>query len=107
MWRLWGEDEAMAKSGFARIALKVVPGASRSGVVGWLGDSLKVRVAAPAEGGRANAAVIELLAAVLDVPRQSVTIAAGSSSPRKIVEISAMSEAEARRRLQRAASPQD
>ncbi|MEJ2531417.1 MAG: DUF167 domain-containing protein [Halioglobus sp.] len=92
----------MPQPGPARIALKVVPGASSNGVAGWLGESLKIRVTAPAESGKANAAVIKLLAALLGVPRQSVSIAAGGSSPRKIVEISVLSEAEVRKRLQKA-----
>lgn len=43
------------------VRLKVVPGASRSGLAGVLGDRLKVRVAAPPEGGKANRAVEELI----------------------------------------------
>jgi uncharacterized protein YggU (UPF0235/DUF167 family) len=45
-----------------RLILKVVPGSSREEIVGWLGDSLKVKVKAPPETGRANEAVIALLA---------------------------------------------
>ncbi len=40
-----------------RLSLKVVPGSSRDEIVGWLGDSLKVKVKAPPEKGRANEAV--------------------------------------------------
>lgn len=43
------------------LRLKVVPGARHSAIVGLLGDRLKVRVAAPPEGGKANRAVCELL----------------------------------------------
>lgn len=70
-----------------RIPVKVVPGASRDGISGWLGDSLKLRVTAPPEGGKANKAVIQLLSAALDVPRSSVSIVSGTSSARKIVEV--------------------
>ena len=42
------------------LEVKVVPGASRSEVTGWLGDSLKIRVAAPPERGKANAAVVRM-----------------------------------------------
>lgn len=82
-----------------RLKIKVVPGASRDGLAGWLGDALKVRVSAPAEAGKANAAVEALLAAALGVPRSSVRIVRGGSSPRKEVEIDALPEAEVLRRL--------
>ncbi|MEQ9560930.1 MAG: DUF167 domain-containing protein, partial [Woeseiaceae bacterium] len=77
----------------------VVPGASRSGIAGWLGDALRVRVTAPAERGKANAAVEALLREVLDLPSGSVRIIAGGSSPRKTVEIIGLSEVEIRKRL--------
>ena len=85
----------------ARLSLKVVPGASRGGIAGWLGDRLKVRVTSPAESGRANVAVRALLAEALDVPKSSVAIIAGSASPRKIVEVRSLSESELRARLSR------
>ncbi len=84
-----------------RLSLKVVPGASSAGIAGWLGDSLKVRVTAPAESGRANAAVRKLLAAALEVPESSVEIVAGAAGPRKVVEIRGLSETEAADRLPR------
>jgi uncharacterized protein (TIGR00251 family) len=43
------------------LRLKVVPGASRSTLAGTLGDRLKVRIAAPPEGGKANKAVLALI----------------------------------------------
>jgi uncharacterized protein (TIGR00251 family) len=43
------------------LRLKVVPGASRSQLAGVLGDRLKLRIAAPPEAGKANAAVLALL----------------------------------------------
>lgn len=70
-----------------RIALKVVPGSTREGVAGWLGEALKVRVRAPAEGGRANAAVVRVVASALDLPLDAVRIQAGGTSPRKTLEI--------------------
>jgi len=85
-----------------RLAVKVVPGASRDGIAGWLGDTLKVRVTAPAEQGKANAAVEALLAGALGVSRHCVRIASGTASPRKVVEIAGLDEAEVRSRLERA-----
>lgn len=85
----------------ARLAIKVVPGASREGVAGWLGDALKIRVAAPPERGRANAAIERVLAEALGVAPESVRIVAGATSARKTVEIKGVAEAEVRARLAR------
>lgn len=82
-----------------RIPLKVVPGSTREGVAGWLGDALKVRVRAPAEAGRANAAVVEVVARALGLPVQAVRIASGTSSPKKTLEIDGLDLATLRARI--------
>lgn len=64
------------------LRLKVVPGSSRACVAGPLGDRLKVRVAQPPEGGRANAAVEELLERLTGRPCR---IASGHAAPLKLV----------------------
>ncbi len=71
----------------AIIQVKVVPGASRSEVAGALGDRLKVRVAAPAESGRANKALCALLARHLGVKPRDVTIEDGHGSALKTIRI--------------------
>ncbi len=70
-----------------RLSIKVVPGASRDEISGWLGDRLKIRVKAPAESGKANTAVIKLLASALKISRRDITIISGGASPRKTIEI--------------------
>ncbi len=82
-----------------RVAVKVVPKASRDGVAGWLGDALKVCVTAPPERGKANAAVERVVADALGVPRDRVRVIAGHASPRKVVEIDGVEEADVRARL--------
>lgn len=67
------------------LTLRVQPGAARSAVVGPHGEALKVRVAAPAADGKANAELVRFLAAHLGVPRRRVEIAAGHSSRTKTV----------------------
>jgi len=81
------------------LEVKVVPGASRSGISGWLGAALKVRVAAPAERGKANAALVETLADALGLPPSRVRVVRGAASPRKLVEIDGLSPEEVRARL--------
>jgi uncharacterized protein (TIGR00251 family) len=84
-----------------RLTVKVTPGSSRDGVVGWLGDAVKVAVREPAERGRANAAVERVLAIALGVPAGSVRIAAGGTSPRKVVVVDGLPADEVHRRLGR------
>ena len=90
-----------------RLPVKVVPGSSRDAIAGWLGETLKVRVSAPAERGKANAAVEAILAEALGVSKNSARVIRGKTSSRKIVEIVGRSESEVRGRLRsRAASLQ-
>ena len=67
--------------------LHVQPGAARSEFAGKHGERLKVRIAAPAVDDKANAALIQFLAAHYGVPRRNVRIVAGLKSRRKRVEI--------------------
>jgi len=83
----------------ARVNVRVQPGARRSEVVGWRGDTLRLRVQAPALEGRANAAVVELLANVLDVSRSRVWIERGETSHEKVLGVEGLDEVEVRRRL--------
>lgn len=85
--------------GPVRLPLKVVPGAAREEISGWLGGALKVRVTAPPERGRANEAACVLLERALGLPRGGVRIAAGRSSARKVAEIRGLTEAEIRERV--------
>ena len=63
------------------------PGAQRTGVVGLHGGALKVKVAAPAEGGRANAALVRFVAADLGLRREDVELVSGATSRRKRLRI--------------------
>lgn len=69
------------------LLVKVVPGAKREAIVGPLGDRLKVRVSAPPEGGKANAAVCALVAGALDVKPGAVRVVQGHANPEKTLEI--------------------
>lgn len=73
--------------------LKVVPGSSRDAIVGMLGDRLKVKVAAAAEAGRANAAVCELLGCELGLKARDVEIVSGHTSPEKTIRVKGLDAA--------------
>lgn len=85
----------------ARISVTVSPGAARTELVGKHGDGWRARIAAPPERGRANDALIELLADALAVPRSSVRVVSGRAAKKKVVEVDGLTTAEAERRLAR------
>jgi uncharacterized protein YggU (UPF0235/DUF167 family) len=62
-----------------------------------------VRVAAPPEGGRANDAVVRLLAETLALPREAVTLVSGHGARDKIVELAGVGPEQIERRLSSAA----
>ncbi len=75
------------RDGGVRFSVRVQPRASRNEIVGLHGDALKVRLSAPPVDGAANAALVELLADALGVPRRAVRIVAGETSRGKVVEV--------------------
>ena len=81
------------------VRVKVVPGSSRDVMAGMLGDRIKVRVAAPPEQGRANEAVIRLLAETIGVPKGGVRLISGASRPMKTFLIEGMDPASVAKRL--------
>lgn len=82
-----------------RIGVKVVPNSSRDEIVGPLGDRLKIKVAAPPEGGRANRAVCRLMAAAAGVPERAVTVVAGQGRAEKTLRVEGRSAADLGARL--------
>ena len=83
-----------------RLRLRVSPGAGRAEIVGRHGEAWKVRVTAPPERGRANQAVVRLLAERLAIPPSGLKVVSGLSSRDKVVELRGLDAAEAERRLE-------
>ena len=81
------------------LALKAIPNAPRNEIAGWLGETLKVKVHAPALEGRANEELCEFLAGQLQLPRRAVTVARGGKSRQKLVRIDGLTLAEVQARL--------
>lgn len=73
--------------GGVTIRIKAVPGAKREQIAGVLGDRLKVKVAQPPEGGKANAAICALLARTLGVKASAVSVVSGAASAEKVVRV--------------------
>ena len=87
MWQVREHD------GTVIFDILVQPRASRARLGPVHDDRLKVAVTAPPVDGEANAAVIELLARQLGVPRGAIEIAAGQTGRRKTVRVRGVSRA--------------
>ncbi len=83
----------------AALKLRIVPNARRDEVVGEYGDAVKIKVAAPAVEGKANAALLEFIAGCLGVPARTVSLVAGEKSRDKLIAVGGMDPQEARQRL--------
>jgi uncharacterized protein (TIGR00251 family) len=83
----------------ALIKLKVVPGAKQDRVVGAYGDAIKIQVSAPPEGGKANVAVLRVLAEALGIKVQQIELVSGHTQARKVVRIDGFDEQSIQSRL--------
>jgi uncharacterized protein len=83
----------------ARITVRLTPRAGRDAIQGWDGDELRVRVARPPVDGRANAALIKLLAKALGVAPSRCEIVSGATARTKVIEIEGISLDEAKAAL--------
>ena len=84
----------------ATVRVKVIASSSRDTIVGWLGDALKIKVTAPPEKGKANAAVVDLLASELGIDSRSVAIKSGHASPMKVLTVEQVTDMELRSALE-------
>jgi hypothetical protein len=79
--------------GILRFHVRLTPKGGRDAIDGWTQGAdgavyLKARVAAVAEDGKANAALIAVLAKTLGVAKSKVTIVSGTTSRLKTIDIS-------------------
>ena len=83
----------------ATLQVKVHPRARKNAITGVVGDAIKIALTAPPVEGRANEACVKFLSEFLNVPRSSVTIAAGESSRQKLIRIAGMTAAQVEEKL--------
>lgn len=93
-----GPSPFTCRAGSVHVALKVTPKAAQSGVAGIGSDAagrphLAVRVGAAPEGGKANAALVRLLAKRWGVARSDLRVVRGAASRHKIIEIAGDAQA--------------
>lgn len=85
-----------------RLAVRLTPKAAGDGIEGWDADDkgrpvLKVRVRAAPVDGKANAALIALMAKALDVPRSRIELVSGETARLKTLEIGGLDAAQLER----------
>jgi len=83
----------------AKITVRVYPGAARNEVVGFRGEVLRVRVAAPPVKGKANQELIAFLSKVLGVSKSSIGIIKGHTTRNKLIAIDGMTFEDVIKRL--------
>ena len=80
-------------------AVKVHPRAKKDAITGQVGDAFKLAITAPPVDSKATEACIEFFAKLLNVPRSSVTIAAGQTSRKKVIRVAGLTAQQVRDRL--------
>lgn len=95
------EEAVRPSSGGAVLDVEARPGSSAPGSFSYdpWRKRLRVALAERAEGGRANAELLERLSRALGVPRAAVSLASGERSRSKTIAVSGLSRSEALRRL--------
>jgi uncharacterized protein (TIGR00251 family) len=74
-----------------RLSVKVVPGSSRTALAGVLDGMLKIKVASPAEKGKANQCLTAYLSRLFGVRKNQIQILSGTTSPVKHLQIAGIS----------------
>jgi uncharacterized protein (TIGR00251 family) len=81
------------------ISVCIVPKSSRTGVCGIYGESLKIKIAAAPENGKANKELIDFLSNLLETSRQAITIVSGHTSRKKMLKIKGIKAADLERKI--------
>jgi uncharacterized protein len=89
----------LTQGGDLFVGVRVIPSAPRTEVRGVYGERLKVAVAAPPEGGKANARLVQALAGWLGLRTEDVRVESGHGGRDKVVAFSGMKEHELREKL--------
>ena len=83
----------------ATLRVRVVPRAPQNKIDGWQGETLKVRLQAPPVEGKANSALIALLADTLNVGKGQVEILSGETARLKLVRVHGLSAEQVKARV--------
>ncbi|MBI5287525.1 MAG: DUF167 domain-containing protein [Chloroflexi bacterium] len=83
----------------ARFSVRLTPRAGKDAITGWEGETLRARVSSAPVDGKANDALLRLLAKTLRVPASRITIVIGASGRTKVIEVDGISLDEIRARI--------
>lgn len=75
-----------------KLSVLLVPNARQNELVGWQDGALKIRINAPPHEGKANEALIDFLAEVLDLAPSEISITRGTSSKHKQIDLPCVKE---------------
>lgn len=81
----------LTPGGDLMLAVRAQPGAHKTEIAGVQGDALKLRLAAPAVAGKANACLIAFLAEQLEVGRSAIELVSGATGRRKLMRVRGVS----------------
>jgi uncharacterized protein (TIGR00251 family) len=76
------------------LSVRVHPGAKRNAITGFHDGALKISLTTPPTDGRANEALISILAERLSIPRSRISLISGATSRSKSLRITGKSAAE-------------
>jgi uncharacterized protein (TIGR00251 family) len=65
------------------ILIRAQPGARKNAVLGEHDGALKIAVTAPPDKGKANAAIVDVLAATFNIPKSVIELVSGQTSRQK------------------------
>jgi uncharacterized protein (TIGR00251 family) len=82
------------------LAVKVIPNAPKNSLLGWEEDRLRVKIQAVPDQGKANAALIDYLASLLNIPKSNISLLSGKTSRLKRLAIVGISQDELRKKLE-------
>lgn len=85
---------ALSSENVCRLKVLLCPRARVSALVGWQGEYIKIKIAAPPVDGAANVALLKFLAGILGLKVNSLSLVSGQTGRRKLVKIEGLSEAE-------------
>lgn len=84
----------------SRITVRLTPRGGRDVIDGWDGDTLRVRVSSAPVDGKANDALMRLLAKALGLAPSRISLVSGAQARVKTIEVDGLSADEVRRALE-------